>query len=333
MARERIGYPTQKPEALLEVIIKASSELGQVVADLFSGGGTTAAVAQRLGRRWIACDQSRVAVAITADRVSRLVEEQVGKLFPVPDFTVEHWGVYEADRLSKMPADQFREFVIRAYGAVPDAMQSGVHGMKGAVPVWVGEPSQRAAVTAKEVEGFANAIRRTVRYKQDNLRDGIMLAWAFRPDATKAADKLREMERVDLNFIRLEQVRIDSPRFREHVVALSTEKADYQTFLTFVQPPKVEVGWKRLASRSFVFDVSDTAVLNVGAKIANVQWDFDYGKRFTSTSGYSFIRGAKKEPALQAQYVFPRTGRFRIACKVQDDLGGEGLWVGEIDVT
>jgi DNA modification methylase len=333
MARERIGYPTQKPEALLEVIIKATTELGQVVADLFSGGGTTAAVAQRLGRRWIACDQSRVAVAITADRVSRLVEEQVGKLFPVPDFTVEHWGVYEADRLSKMPADQFREFVIRAYGAVPDAMQSGFHGMKGAVPVWVGEPSQRAAVTAKEVEGFANAIRKTLRYKQDNLRDGIMLAWAFRPDATKAADKLREMERVDLNFIRLEQVRIDSPRFREHVVALSTEKADYQTFLTFVQPPRVEVGWKRLSARTFVFDVSDTAVLNVGAKIANVQWDFDYGKRFTSTSGYSFIRGAKKEPALQAQYEFPRTGRFRIACKVQDDLGGEDLWVGEIDVT
>lgn len=333
MARERIGYPTQKPEALLEVIVKASSEPGQVVADLFSGGGTMAAVAQRLGRRWIACDQSRVAVAITADRVSRLVEEQVGKLFPVPDFTVEHWGVYEADRLSKMPADQFREFVIRAYGAVPDAMQSGVHGMKGAVPVWVGEPSQRVAVTAKEVEGFANAIRKTLRYKQDNLRDGIMLAWAFRPDATKAADKLREMERVDLNFIRLEQVRIDSPRFREHVVALSTEKADYQTFLTFVQPPKVEVGWKRLSARTFVFDVSDTAVLNVGAKIANVQWDFDYGKRFTSTSGYSFIRGAKKEPALQAQYEFSRTGRFRIACKVQDDLGGEGLWVGEIDVT
>ncbi len=59
--RERIGYPTQKPEGILERIIKASSNEGDVVADFFCGGGTTPAVAQRLNRRWIACDQSRLA--------------------------------------------------------------------------------------------------------------------------------------------------------------------------------------------------------------------------------------------------------------------------------
>ena len=88
MAKERIGYPTQKPEALVERIVLASSDPGDVVADFFTGGGTTAAVAQRLSRRWIACDQSRVAVAITADRLTRQVEEHTGKLFPVPDITV-----------------------------------------------------------------------------------------------------------------------------------------------------------------------------------------------------------------------------------------------------
>ena len=92
-AKERIGYPTQKPEALLERVIKATTNTGGMVADFFNGGGTTVAVAQRLGRSWIACDQSRVAVAITADRLTRQVEEQTGKLFSVPDFTVEHWGV------------------------------------------------------------------------------------------------------------------------------------------------------------------------------------------------------------------------------------------------
>ena len=98
--KDRIGYPTQKPDQLLEGVIKAPSPENGVVADFFSGGGTTAAVAQRLGRRWIACDQSRVAVAITADRLTRQVEEQTGKMFPVPDFTVEHWGVYEVRRLA-----------------------------------------------------------------------------------------------------------------------------------------------------------------------------------------------------------------------------------------
>ena len=81
-------------------------------------------------------------------------------------------------------------------------------------------------------------MRKTLRYKQDNLRDGIMLAWAFRPDAMEAAERLRRLEQTDLNFIRLDMIRIDSPRFREHVAALSTDHADYENFLTFVQPPQ-----------------------------------------------------------------------------------------------
>jgi site-specific DNA-methyltransferase (adenine-specific)/adenine-specific DNA-methyltransferase len=333
VVEEKIGYPTQKPEELLERIIKGSSNEGAVVADFFDGGGTTVAVSQRLGRRWIACDQSRVAVAITADRLTRQVEEQTGKLFPVPDFTIEHWGVYEARRLAEAPPEQFRAFVLRAFGAVFEEREEGIHGYKGAIPVWVGEPDQKKAVAAADVQAFANAMRKTLRYKQDNLRDGIMLAWAFRPDAAEAADRLRRLEQTDLNFIRLDMIRIDSLRFREHVTALSTQNADYENFLTFVQPPKVEVGYKRIAPRTYKFDVSETAILNAGAKIINVQWDFDYGKRFISTPGYSFVRGSKKEPELQAQYEFPTSGKKCIACKVQDDMGGEGLGTAEIEVS
>ena len=336
IAKERIGYPTQKPEILLDIIINASTKGGEVVADFFVGGGTTPAVAQRLGRRWIACDQSRVAVAITADRVSKLAEqiplEQAGKTFTVPDFTAEHWGIYEAKRLSETPPDQFRQFVLRAYGAVPDSSELGIHGHKGAIPVWVGEPSQKSQVTAEDVVNFANAVRKTVRYQQDNLRDGTMLAWAFRPDAVQAAQQLREQEATDLNFIRLDMVRIDSPKFREHVNVLSTDKADYSTFLTFVLPPRVEVGWKKLSGLTYRFDASETIVLNTEAKIINVQWDFDYRDVFTSTQGFSFIRTANKEPAVQVNYTFPAAGRHHIACKVQDDVGGEGLWTGYIEV-
>jgi DNA modification methylase len=331
-ARE-LGYPTQKPEALLDRIILTSSNEGETVADFFCGGGTTAAVAQRLGRGWLACDQSRVAVAITADRLARQVDEQTGRIFPVPDFTIEHWGVYEARRLSQAPPDQFRAFVMRAFGAVPEERDEGIHGYKGAIPVWVGEANPKKPVTAQNVQDFANAIRKTLRYKQDNLRDGIMLAWAFGPDATEAAERLRRLEQTALNFIRLDMIRIDSPRFREHVTALSTDHADYENFLTFVQPPKVEAGSKRIAPRTYKFDVSETVILNPGAKIINVQWDFDHGKRFRSTPGYSFVRGSSRQPELQAQYEFPTAGKRRIACKVQDDMGGEGLWTDEIDVS
>jgi hypothetical protein len=258
--------------------------------------------------------------------------EEMGKSFVVPDFTVEHWGIYEAKRLSETPPDQFRQFVLRAYGAVPDNSEAGIHGHKGAIPVWVGEPSQKYQVTAQNVVDFANAVRKTPRYQQDNLRDGIMLAWAFRPDAVQAAQQLREQEATDLNFIRLDMIRIDSPMFREHVNVLSTDKADYGTFLTFVLPPRVEVGWKKLSGLTYRFDVSETVVLNSGGKIINVQWDFDYNGTFTSTQGFSFIRNATKEPALLVDYTFPATGQYRIACKVQDDIGGEGLWTGSIEV-
>ena len=330
LAAERIGYPTQKPELLLERVVEGCSPKDGVVADFFVGGGTTVAVAQRLGRRWIACDQSRVAVALTADRLARQVEERTGKIFKIPDFTVEHWGVYEASRLSEMPPDDFRAFVLRCFGATPEKDQSGIHGMKGAIPIWVGDSNSRRGVTAKDVQDFANAIRKTLRYKQDNLRDGAMLAWAFRKDATEAADRLRRMEQTDLNFIRMEQIRIDSIRFREHVAALSTHNADYENFLTFVHPPRIEVGHKRLKALTYRFDVSETVVMNSGAKIINVQWDFNYSGRFSSTPGYSLVLRKNGDPAVE--YTFNQSGGYSIACKVQDDKGGENMWSGKIEV-
>jgi site-specific DNA-methyltransferase (adenine-specific) len=71
MSKERIGYPTQKPEALLERIIKASSNKGDIVLDPFVGGGTTIAVAERLNRRWIGIDQSVQAIKVTEFRLEK----------------------------------------------------------------------------------------------------------------------------------------------------------------------------------------------------------------------------------------------------------------------
>ena len=76
MHRERTGYPTQKPEALLERIILASSHPGDLVADFFSGSGTTAAIARRLSRGWLACDISPIAINTTRRRL--LLEPNAG---------------------------------------------------------------------------------------------------------------------------------------------------------------------------------------------------------------------------------------------------------------
>jgi len=70
-AAERIGYPTQKPEALLERIIKCASNEGDIILDPFMGGGTTIAVANKLKRQWIGIDQSVMAVKVTEQRLHK----------------------------------------------------------------------------------------------------------------------------------------------------------------------------------------------------------------------------------------------------------------------
>ena len=339
-AKERVGYPTQKPEMLIERIIKASSNEDDTVLDTFVGGGTTPVVAQRLGRRWIGIDQSRVAVAVTAERLKAVAAERGLEDAPVPDFNTEHWGIYEAEKLSAMPPEQFREFVLACYDARIPSTDEGIHGYKGArarVPVWVGAPGLRDRVSAADVNAFAQSISGLDRYRSDEaLRDGVMLAWGFAPDAVRVAEELRERELLQLAFVRLEQVRIDSPSFRSHITTQSTERGDYSEFLTFVQPPDVEVAWRRLKPRHYEFDAGDTEALNVGAKKVNVQWDFDYdGRTFRAERGEWFRRGKGRNPApiLDTQHTFPRTGRFTVACRVQDDKGGEGMRTVDVDVS
>ena len=336
--KETIGYPTQKPESLIERIIKASSKEGDVIADFFVGGGTTAAVAQRLNRRFIAADQSRVAVSVTAERLKQAALTRGLDDTPFPDFTIEQWGIYEAERLAAMPAGQFRDFVLQSYGAtrMGQGDEPDLHGWRNQLPIWVGAPELDSQATAAEVRDFANAIRRTEQYQQANLRDGVMLAWGFRPDAAAAADQLREQENIAVNFVRLKQVRIGDADFREHIIGRSTNKADYSEFLTFIQPPVVNVSYLTLGGSSATFDARDTAVINSGAEISNVQWDFDYdGRRFNATPGYSFQRegsAGKKKPVMVATHRFPRPGRHRVACRVQDSRGGEGFWDDVVEV-
>ncbi len=84
---ESVDYPTQKPEALLKRIIRASSNEGDLVMDCFCGSGTTAAVSEKLGRRWIACDLGRFAIHTARKRLLGIEN--------VRPFVVENLGKYE----------------------------------------------------------------------------------------------------------------------------------------------------------------------------------------------------------------------------------------------
>lgn len=131
-AKEQLDYPTQKPEALLERIIKASSNEGDLVADFFGGSGTTAAVAEKLGRKWIATDLGKFGIHTTRKRLIGVQRELKAAEKPFRAFEVLNLGRYERQaylnvggRLSGTQKEQalaakereFRDLILRAYKA------------------------------------------------------------------------------------------------------------------------------------------------------------------------------------------------------------------------
>lgn len=321
-----IGYPTEKPYKLVQRIVEATTEKGDVMADFFCGGGVTPMVAQEMDRRWVSVDQSRIAVAITADRVNKVVREKIGNLFPVPDFTVEHWGIYEAPRLEHYPENQFREFVVKAFGGRPENITKAIHGIRYGIPLYVGEPSRQTRITKNDVAAFAKAV-----YEERHANHGVILGWNFSQDARQAAEILAARENKRIDFVRLNLIRIEDEAFREHIV---NKSQDYASLLSFIQPPEIRVKYQRLDSRKYLFDVSESVSLNKDGLIANVQWDFNHKLgRFISTQGYSFLRDKKTgQPILIVEYVFPDEREYIIACSVQDDQGGERTIIMKVEV-
>ncbi|RZB34105.1 MAG: adenine-specific DNA-methyltransferase [Desulfobacteraceae bacterium Eth-SRB2] len=130
-AIERIGYPTQKPEALLERIILASSNPGDLILDVFAGSGTTAAVAEKLGRRWIVCDFGKHAIYTMQKRMLRIGESKAlgkdvkknrkyGK--PPKPFCVVSTGAYDFSRIMKLREnkDAYIDFVLGLFQSSRD---------------------------------------------------------------------------------------------------------------------------------------------------------------------------------------------------------------------
>ena len=144
-ATEGTGYATQKPEALLERIIKASSNEGDLVADFFVGSGTTAAVAEKLGRKWIATDLGKFGIHTTRKRLIGVQRQLQKEEKPFRAFEVLNLGRYERQaylhvggRLTATQKEaaltqkerEVRDLILRAYTAqpLPEGTASFFHG-------------------------------------------------------------------------------------------------------------------------------------------------------------------------------------------------------------
>jgi DNA modification methylase len=152
-AEERVAYPTQKPEALLDRIINASSNEGDLVADFFCGSGTTAAVAEKLGRKWIATDLGKFAIHTTRKRLIGVQRELKAAGKDYRAFEILNLGKYERQhyigvnhnlreeeqqkQLEQKEAE-FLDLILRAYRAEKTTGFACFHGKRAGRLVSVG---------------------------------------------------------------------------------------------------------------------------------------------------------------------------------------------------
>ncbi|CAN5882518.1 site-specific DNA-methyltransferase [soil metagenome] len=123
VGKERLGYPTQKPEALLERIIRASSNPGDTILDPFCGCGTSVSVAQRLGRHWMGIDITHLAIGLMKHRLQHAFGEDIERTYQVIGEPV---SVDDAVQLAREDPYQFQWWALGLVGARP------AEGKKGA---------------------------------------------------------------------------------------------------------------------------------------------------------------------------------------------------------
>jgi len=114
LSGEHIDYPTQKPEKLLERIISASSNEGDIVLDAFAGSGTCLSVAEKLSRKWVGIDCGKLAMYTIQKRMLNLKTEigNKGKRIKAKPFTLYSAGLYDFKKLRKLPWDGWRKFAL-----------------------------------------------------------------------------------------------------------------------------------------------------------------------------------------------------------------------------
>lgn len=191
---EAMGYPTQKPEALLERIIAASSNPGDVVLDPFCGCGTTVATAERLNRRWIGIDISPTAVRLMERRVRKAT---MGRCEPV----VIGLPTTEDD-LRHLKPFEFQNWVIQQFFGTASPRKSGDMGIDG-YTFMVQDPiqvKQSDRVGRNVVDNFETAMRRAGKEK------GYIVAFSFGRGAREEVARARWSDRLEIELVTVEDL-------------------------------------------------------------------------------------------------------------------------------
>ena len=192
--RERLGYPTQKPEALLRRIISASSDPGDVVLDPFCGCGTTVVAADQLGREWIGIDISYTATNIMKERIRKSSNGRVtAKVVGLPT---------SADELKALKPFEFQNWVIQKCWATHSPRKSGDMGIDG-YSFMVHDPiqvKQSEKVGRNVIDNFETAVERARKSK------GYVVAFSFTKGAYEEVARARWEKGIEISLVRVEDI-------------------------------------------------------------------------------------------------------------------------------
>jgi len=197
--KERIGYPTQKPEALLERIIRCASDEGDIVLDPFVGGGTTIAVADKLNRRWIGIDQS-----VAAIKVSDLRMKNQQNLYSKPYELQLH--KYDYDVLRHQNAFEFETWIIEQFGGIGNPKQRNDFGLDGKMsdntPIQVKRSDN---VGRNVIDNFLSAVQRSdeqlfEKNKAEGKTVGYIIAFSFGKGAIEEVARLKNKKHINIEL-------------------------------------------------------------------------------------------------------------------------------------
>ena len=139
------GYPTENAEQVLQRVIESSSNTGDLVADFFCGSGTTVAVAEKMNRKWIACDIGRFSIHTIRKRLLEIPTCKPFEVLNMGKYERKHW----ASETLGQDYKNYVNFIVQLYNAKPLENFEFIHGKKGSKAIHVGLVD--SAVTKKEI--------------------------------------------------------------------------------------------------------------------------------------------------------------------------------------
>jgi hypothetical protein len=327
-AAEKTGYDTQKPEALLERIISNSSNAGDLVADFFCGSGTTGAVAERLGRRWIMCDLGRFAIHTSRKRLIDVQRALHGAGKPYRAFDVLNLGRYERQWWQKEAlkgADEdHRRVVLDFYKAEPitGAPSPLIHGRKASAFCHV--DGIDGVFTRQEARAVARAA------KEAGAKEVACLAWEFEMDLRMVCDAIEKELGVKIKLIQIpreimEKNRKEPPPFLE-VATLEAEPV----YRSHGRQRTVDIKLKRFIPSLAEVPTKELEALQERAVRSGFDFidfwavDFDHrdGQPFNHHwQDYRTRKDRTLKTVSEQHYVYPKKGKYVACVKVVDIFG------------